>query len=100
MHKSLYSRPNEVFLALLRGTRMARQLRQSDLAIRLGRSQAIVSRVESGARRIDVVELLVWLNALDTDIVSFAQELHHHLEVSTIRTNLSTNKRPRLLSHE
>jgi len=100
MQKSLYSRPNEVFLALLRDTRMARRLRQSDLATRLGRSQAIVSRVESGARRIDVVELLVWLNALDTDLVSFAQELRQHLEVGAIRTNFSTNKRPRLFSDE
>ena len=53
MHKSLYSRPNDVFLALLRDVRLERRLRQSDLAVRLGRSQAIVSRVESGARRLE-----------------------------------------------
>jgi transcriptional regulator with XRE-family HTH domain len=80
MHKSLYSRPNDVVLALLRDERLARRLRQSDLAFRLGRSQALVSRVESGERRLDIAELVAWLSALDTDIVSFAQELHDRLE--------------------
>jgi transcriptional regulator with XRE-family HTH domain len=80
MHKSLYSRPNEVFLALLRDLRRARRLRQSDLAERLSSSQPIVSRVESGERRLDIVELVVWLRALDTDLVSFAKQLNVRLD--------------------
>lgn len=80
MHKSLYSRPNDVFLALLRDVRLRRRLRQSDLAVRLGRSQAIISRVESGERRLDITELVAWLAALDTDIVTFAKQLHARLE--------------------
>jgi transcriptional regulator with XRE-family HTH domain len=79
MHKSLYSRPNEVFIALLRDIRLEQRLRQADLAGRLGRSQAIVSRVESGERRLDIVELVAWLGALDTDLVSFAKKLHLRL---------------------
>jgi len=79
MHKSIYSRPNEVFISLLRDLRMEQRLRQSDLATRLGRSQAIVSRVESGERRLDIVELVVWLRALDTDLVTFAKQLDTRL---------------------
>ena len=79
MHKSIYSRPNEVFISLLRDLRMEQRLRQSDLASRLGRSQAIVSRVESGERRLDIVELVAWLRALDTDLVTFAKQLDTRL---------------------
>ena len=75
MHKPLYTRPNEIYITLLRDTRQARGLRQSDLAILLGRSQGIVSRVESGERRLDLVELWAWLKALDVDLVSFVQQL-------------------------
>jgi transcriptional regulator with XRE-family HTH domain len=84
MHKTLYSRPNEVFVSLLRDMRMARRMRQSDLAHRLGRSQAIVSRVESGERRLDVVELVAWLHALDTDLLTFATQLDVRLGVGTV----------------
>lgn len=89
MHKSLYSRPNDVFLTLLRNERMARRLRQSDLADRLGRTQALVSRVESGERRLDIAELVVWLDALETDIVTFAQQLHDRLQ-----GRVTSNRRP------
>jgi len=80
MHKSLYSRPNEIYLSMLRDTRLSRNLRQSDLAVRLGRSQAIVSRVESGERRLDLVELWAWLRALDADIVVFIRQLDRRLQ--------------------
>ncbi|ATU68382.1 helix-turn-helix domain-containing protein [Piscinibacter gummiphilus] len=79
MHKSLYSRPNDVLVSLLRDMRRARRLRQSDLARRLGRSQAIVSRVESGERRLDIVELVAWLRALDSDLLTFVTQLDGQL---------------------
>lgn len=95
MHKSLYSRPNEVFLTLLRRERMTRCLRQSDLADRLGRSQALVSRVESGGRRLDITELVAWLSALDTDIVTFAQALQSQLQGGTVSIGRRDSKRLR-----
>lgn len=82
MHKSLHSRSNDVFLNLLRRTRQSRRMRQSDLAARLGRSQAVVSRVESGERRLDVVELWVWLQAMDVDFLAFLEQLKGQLESS------------------
>ncbi|WP_423596473.1 helix-turn-helix domain-containing protein [Roseateles sp. MS654] len=93
MHKSLYSRPNDVFLMLLRDVRTSKRLRQSDLAMRLGRSQAIVSRVESGERRLDITELVVWLAAMDTDIVTFAKQLHSSLEGDIAGTGRRRQKR-------
>ncbi len=80
MLKSLHSRHNDVFLGLLRSGRTLQRLRQLDLATRLGRGQATVSKVERGVRRLDVVELWAWLNALDIDFVDFVKELDQKLK--------------------
>ena len=86
MHKSLHSRSNDALLSLLRRTRQSRRLRQADLAARLGRSQAVVSRVECGERRLDVVELWAWLQAMDVDFLSFLEQLKSQLESTTIHS--------------
>ena len=79
MFKILYSRHNGVFLAMLRGLRLERGLRQSDLAVRLGRGQGLVSKVERGERRLDVIELRDWLDALDSDFPGFVSSLDAEL---------------------
>ena len=84
MLKSLHSRHNDVFLGLLRSRRELLRLRQLDLATRLGRGQATVSKVERGTRRLDVVELWAWLNALDIDFVEFVRELDQRLKVHSV----------------
>ncbi|MEL4177971.1 helix-turn-helix domain-containing protein [Roseateles sp. PN1] len=80
MLKSIHSRQNNLFLQLLRERRKGKRLRQTDLADRLGRGQAVVSRVERGARRLDVVELWAWLAALECDFLAFATELDQRLK--------------------
>ncbi|WP_322026384.1 helix-turn-helix transcriptional regulator [Burkholderia sp. BCC1977] len=52
---------------LLADLRKQRGLLQQEVADRLGRPQAFVSKVESGVRRLDVVELLDFLRVLDVD---------------------------------
>ncbi|MDO9133952.1 helix-turn-helix domain-containing protein [Hydrogenophaga sp.] len=79
MLKILYSRHNGVFLAMLRGLRLERGLRQADLAVRLGRGQGLVSKVERGERRLDVIELRDWLDALDADFIGFVSGLDAEL---------------------
>ncbi len=101
MLKSLHSRQNDVFLRMLRSKREAQRLRQLDLAIRLGRGQATVSKVERGTRRLDIVELWAWLNALEIDFVTFTTELDQELKASPVpdprfratRRNDSSDKR-------
>lgn len=80
MTKSLYSHHNDVLLHLLRSRRESLRLRQLDLAQRLGGGQATVSKVESGSRRLDVIELRNWLRALEMDLVSFATVLESSLK--------------------
>ncbi len=93
MAKILYSRHNEVFLAMLRGLRMTRRLRQADLADRLGRGQGLVSKVERGERRLDVIELRDWLAALDTDFIGFVSSLDAQLRLHATTDPQMTRRR-------
>jgi transcriptional regulator with XRE-family HTH domain len=79
MYKSIHSPQNQVLLALLRDHRRSRRLRQIDVGLRLGKDQAMVSKVESGERRLDVIELRAWLQAIDVDFVAFIRELEVRL---------------------
>jgi transcriptional regulator with XRE-family HTH domain len=79
MAKTLHTRHNKIFLAMLRGLRESKHLRQSDLASLLGRSQATVSNVERGERRLDLIELRDWLDALEVDFIGFLSALEAEL---------------------
>lgn len=79
MLKTLHTWHNEEFLKLLRSSRARQRMRQADLAQRLGRDQATVSKVESGVRRLDVIELRAWLHALEVDFLAFMVELNDNL---------------------
>lgn len=79
MSKSLYGRHNEIFLQLLRDSRESMQLRQSDLAMLVGRDQTTVSRVETGERRLDILQLRTWIRALGIDFTAFMNELDERL---------------------
>lgn len=57
MGKTLYSHEHEQMRAILRQARIEKGLRQEDLARLLGRRQSFISDIESGQRRVDIVEL-------------------------------------------
>lgn len=61
--------------ALLAVIRRDRGLLQQDVADRLGRPQAYVSKVESGVRRVDLIELIDFLTALETDPKDFLDRI-------------------------
>ncbi len=79
MLKSLNSQHNEVFLSLLRDRREAVGIAQVELAQKLGQTQAMVSRVENGERRLDVIELRAWLRVLGVDFLVFMRALDTRL---------------------
>ena len=54
---SAHSKAYRLFLDRLREARMDAGLTQAQVARRMGRRQSFVSKVESGERRVDVVEL-------------------------------------------
>lgn len=79
MPKILHSSHNQIFLKKLIRCRKHKGLRQRDLADLLGRDQGLVSKVERGERRLDVIELRDWLSALKIDFIKFLTELHAEL---------------------
>ena len=58
MDKTLGSERHEALIAFLIDRRKAAGLSQSKLAKRMGEYQSFVARMESGQRRVDVVEFL------------------------------------------
>jgi len=54
-------------------------LSQAQLALRIGKPASFVGKYEIGERRLDVIELLVVLNALETDSSDFILKLSEQI---------------------
>ena len=79
MTKTIRSSGHEALREAIIAARKAAGLTQAELAIKLRCHQSFVARIESGQRRIDVVELVVLARATQSD-------LHKLLEVADIAT--------------
>jgi transcriptional regulator with XRE-family HTH domain len=67
LRKSLGSARHKALVDLLIRKREAAGMTQADLAARLGEYQSFVARLESGQRRVDVVEFLELADAIGFD---------------------------------
>ena len=67
MAKSVFSPPYGLFLDLLKQTRLEAGVSQTELARRLNRPQPFISYIESGERRVDVIEFYAIMRALRAD---------------------------------
>ena len=67
MPKTLRSKRHKALIALLIERREAAGMTQTQLADRLGEYQSFVARLESGQRRVDVVEFLELAEVLGFD---------------------------------
>lgn len=79
MRKSIHSNGQDVLVEALRRMRRDAGLTQIELAQRLKTSQSVVSKVERGERRLDVLELRQWCTAADTDFAEWVAKLHRRL---------------------
>jgi transcriptional regulator with XRE-family HTH domain len=75
--KSLRSHEHAAFRVLMIETRKKASLTQSQLAKRLRRPQSFVAKYEGGERRIDVVEFLEVVRAMNADPVALLRALIH-----------------------
>ena len=75
MQKTLYSQQYQQLLVQLRELRLAQGITQSELAGRLGWTQMNVSKVETAVRRLDVIELKLWVEALGSNLPAFVARL-------------------------
>jgi transcriptional regulator with XRE-family HTH domain len=69
--KSLFTRKHTQLRKLLTKARKDAKLTQTELAVRLNRRQAYISRIERGERRIDVVEFLDLAHAIGINPARF-----------------------------
>lgn len=75
MRKSIYTRRYRVFTQLLKDVRIEAAISQAELALKLGVAQPDVSKMETGDRRIDIVEAQLWCEALGISLETFAARL-------------------------
>ncbi|MBK5570712.1 multiprotein-bridging factor 1 family protein [Ensifer sp. 2YAB10] len=75
MAKTLGTARHRALIALLIAKREAAGLTQTELAAKLGEYQSFVARLESGQRRVDVVEFLEFADLLDFDPLDALVEL-------------------------
>lgn len=57
MIKTIYTKEYKIIVQKLKKARQSAGLKQNEVAKKLGKPQSYVSKIESGERRIDIVEL-------------------------------------------
>ena len=70
-HTAKYQR----LLKALRSARLEAGMKQADVARKLDRPQSFISKVESGERRVDVIELAELCRLYNQKLVTFIQGL-------------------------
>lgn len=66
--KSIYTDDYINIISVLRATRINKNITQAEMAKLLNTTQSFVSKVENRERRLDVIELLSWINALGVSV--------------------------------
>jgi transcriptional regulator with XRE-family HTH domain len=82
VNKSLNTKEQKLLTEQLYELRIASGLRQQDLADIMSVPQSFVSKIESGERRVDLIELRQICKALNTDIVAFLSSLENKINDS------------------
>jgi transcriptional regulator with XRE-family HTH domain len=73
--KSTHSAQYRALLARMRAAREARGISQQELARRLGKPQSYVSKAELGERRLDVVEFLHFMRAIEGEPLALLRDV-------------------------
>lgn len=79
MEKSIHTPEYASFLRALRQAREDAGVTQVELAERLDQSQSFVSKVERGESRLDIVQLQVICEALETTLAGFVRRYERQL---------------------
>ena len=79
MGKTIYTPEQKALTSLLTQLRLDADLRQLDLAKRLGRPQSFVSKYESGERRLDLIEVRQICEAMGLSLGAFVKKFERSL---------------------
>jgi len=75
MPKSLHSKRHLIIAAALAEQRRSKGLSQAQVAKALGRHQPFIANIESGQRRVDLVELLELAEIIDLDVLALVKQV-------------------------
>lgn len=76
-----------VVQSLLKEIRIASGIKQADLMNKAGLNQSMVSKYESGERRLDIIELRIVCHALGTTLEDFVRRLEEEISKKEIHSN-------------
>lgn len=74
MKKSIHHSKYRSLISSLREKREQQNITQASLAKQLNVSQAMISKIESCDRRLDVIELMSYCNAIKISFIEFIKE--------------------------
>jgi transcriptional regulator with XRE-family HTH domain len=80
VRKSIHTSQHKQLLTLLRQIRLEAGLTQAQLAESLNTDQTLISKIESGERRIDVLELRDICKAVGITLEAFVRKLEKSLK--------------------
>ncbi len=72
---SIYSNDYQMVIKALRDARIASGITQQEIASAFGRPQSFIAKVESGERRLDVVEFVRLCHLLNIEPASILNKL-------------------------
>jgi transcriptional regulator with XRE-family HTH domain len=87
MRKQPRTPQSKVLQSLLRDLRIEAGLRQSDIAERMAIPQSMVSKYESGERRLDILEIRALCNLLGVTLSDFVRRLENNLKETDRETD-------------
>lgn len=74
LKKTIYSNEYAAFRKMLRATRVRLGMSQEELGKKLGRHQPFIARIETGQRRLDVVEFVHFMRAMGVSPNTFLKK--------------------------
>ena len=75
MNKTIFTKTHEHLIQQLRIARIEKGLDQNDVAKLLNKTQSYVSKIESGQRRVDIIQLMEFAKIYDKPLKYFINHI-------------------------